>query len=140
MLAVLLVGCALRVGTPPVEVAYGVGAVQAAVAEPGIDALVSAGLVSALVARGAYDAAGPAVTATVVAADLSPTRRAGDTLMYELRLVVRFEAAGAAWTATRTRLMADPGSAGTARAAREAALASLARQVTEDGVSWLLSP
>ena len=139
-IVVALVGCAVHVGTPPVAAPYAVGVVTAPVAEPGIDALLSAGLRRALAARGAYDPSAPPVAVTVVTAELVPARRAGDTLVYEGRLVVRFECGDRAWTATRSRALADPGSAAAARDTRDALFAALAEQVAEDGVSWLLSP
>jgi hypothetical protein len=135
-----LVGCAVHVGLPPVAGPYAVGAVAAPVSEPGIDALLEVGLRRALAARGVYDPAAVRVDVAVVTAELLPARRAGATLVYEARLVVRFEVGERAWTATRTRSLADPGSAAAARVIRDALFAALAEQVAEDGVSWLLSP
>jgi hypothetical protein len=134
----LATGCAVHLGVIPTTGAYSVAAVEAPVAEPDADVWVEEALVTALVSRHALDPAGPALHVTVTEAAWLPAQRAGDVLLYDARLTLRLQAGDRVTTQTRARSVVDPGSAGEARAAREAVFRALARQAAEDGVAWLL--
>ena len=138
ILSTLLLACALHVGTIPVSHRWRLEAVDAPVAEPGVDEQVRSAVLDALAARRALGEDGVPLRVTVVEASCSPARRSGDVLLYEARLAVIFSGEGHDSTRRQWRTFVDPGTAGEGRAAREAAFADLARRVAEDGVSWLL--
>lgn len=134
----LLAGCAAHLGTIPASGGWALTEVAAPVAEPDVDVQVRAALLDALAARRALANDGSPLRATVLEAAYVPSRRSGDVLVYEARLTVRLDAGERTVTRQRARLVSDPGDAAGGRAAREAAFRELARQVAEDGVSWLL--
>lgn len=133
-----LLACAVHLGTIPSPTAWEVSVVAAPVAEPDVDDQVRAALREALAARRALATGGTPLTATVLEAAWTPTRRSGAALLWEARLVVLLEGGGRRVTRQRSLLVASPSDAAAARAARSAAFAELARQVAEDGVSHLL--
>lgn len=138
-LALLLFGCAVHLGTIPVDGGWRVVRVEAPVAEPDVDAWVGEAVTSALAARGAHDPAGDVLRVTVTEASWSPARRSGPTLLYEARITLAIVAGERTGTRTRTWTVVDPGDAAGARALREDALRALARQVADDAVAWVLA-
>jgi len=132
-----LIGCALHWGVPPAT-DWSVGEVQSLVAEPGLGLALEQELASALAAQRMIAPGAPPVDAVIVQAESVPTGRAGDQILYEVRLGVRFTASAGGqaqvWTQTRSRLLPDPGSAGLAQAARSAVFAELVREVAQDAV------
>lgn len=137
---IALLGCAVHLGTAPAATRWTLAEVVAPVAEPDVDVHLRGALLDALAARRALDPGGAPLTATVLDASWVPTRRSGDALLYEARLAVLFEGGGRSGVRRRVRVALDPGDAAAARAARDEAFRELARQVAEDGVSWLLQP
>lgn len=135
----LVVGCSVHVGVLPITGTWAVSAVEAPVAEPDVDAWTRDAVASALAARGALDPAGGALRVTVRDAAYTPSRRAGDVLLYEARLTLEMEAAGRTVTRTRAWTVRDPGDAASARSQREASLRTLATQVAEDCITALLA-
>ncbi len=138
-----LIGCALHWGVPPAT-DWSVGEVQSLVTEPGLGLALEQELASALAAQRMIAPGAPPVDAVIVQAESVPTGRAGDQILYEVRLGVRFSASlpspsaaggrAQVWTQTRSRLLPDPGSAGLAQAARSAVFAELVREVAQDAV------
>lgn len=123
----------------PLGHGWRVDAVIAPTAEVTVDDAVRTAVVRALAARGALVEMGSPLTVTVLKAEWVPTRRSGDQVLWEATLSVKFEADGRTGVRTRTRTVAGPEDAAAARSAREGAFEVLARQVAEDGVSWLTS-
>ncbi len=138
--ALLLAGCSVHVGVLPVRGTWTVAEVAAPVAEPDVDDWVEEAVTTSLGLRRALDPAGGALRVTVTEAAWSPSRRAGDVLLYEARLTLRLEADGRTVTRTRSWTVVDPGDAASARRLREDTFRALARQVADDGVTWLLAP
>ncbi|MDP2313713.1 MAG: hypothetical protein Q8P41_12465 [Pseudomonadota bacterium] len=136
----LLAGCAVHLGVLPIAGSWSVGEVSALVAEPDADAWVREATVTALVARGALDPSAPAVDVVVTEAAWMPARRAGDVLLYDARLTLRFTAGDRVATRTRTWSAVDPGNAADARVLREDTLRMLAREAADDAIGWLLAP
>lgn len=105
-------GCALHVGVPPSGEGWQLPTVTAAVAEPGVDDSVRAAVTDALASRRALG--GRPLAVTVEEASWTPSRRSGDVLLYDARLVVRFDAGDRSRRAWAARAVIDPGSAGAA--------------------------
>lgn len=104
-------------------------------AEPGVEQAVASAVDRALAARRALGSA--PIELVVTRADLRPGRRTGDTVIYDLTLVVEFRAGTRLRTVTVGSLLADPGTAGAAAVERAAAFRRLAEAAADEGVAWL---
>ena len=121
-------------GTAPV-VGFQVVSIRAVLAEPGVEQAVTSAVERAL---GARRALGPAPLELVVArAEARPGRRTGNTVIYEMTLVVEFRSGARARTVTVSSPLADPGTAGAAAVERAAGFRRLAEAAADEGVAWL---
>ena len=130
-----MAACAVHLGTVPTP-GFAISEVVAPVVEPGVDVAVRGAVDEVLAARSAL---GPEPLALrVERADWRPARRAGDVVVYDATLAVRFRATGRERLVTVSTSLSDPGSAGAADPVRAAAFAGLARRAAEEGVAWLV--
>ena len=98
---------------------------------------VRAAVIDGLAARRALG--GPALDLEVLAADWRPSRRSGDTLLYDARLVVRVRAGEASREAWAVASQADPGSAAGVPELRARVFEALAREVAAEIVAWAVT-
>lgn len=135
----LFLACSLHWGVPPAS-QWRLGTVSAPVAEAGVDLSLQDALLDQLAERQALgDASAPPVFAEVLVADLVPTGRSAAGLLYEARLVVRFQAGAAQQNFSASRTIPDPGSAGAALPQRAEVFEDLAKVVAASGIAWVLS-
>ena len=111
--------------------------VGAAVAEPGVGDAVRAALLEGLAARGALDPAGSPLVVEVRSADWLPSRRSGETLIYDARLVVRVTAGGASRDAWALQAVPDPGVAAAVPELRARVFVELSQQVAQELAAWV---
>lgn len=109
-------------------------------AEPGIDEQLRAAVADALAARGAWSEQGVDLLVHVERADLVPGWRGEAGLVYEARLVVRFEVGDRRRTVSASRPLVDPGGSEGVAERRARLFAELAREVAVDGITWLGLP
>lgn len=135
----LLLACVVHVGIAPPAHTWSLPSVEAPVAEPGVGDAVREALLARLAARRALDPGADALHVQVVTADWLPSRRSGDTLLYDARLVVRAQAGPRTREAWAQASIPDPGSAATPEL-RARVFADLADQVADELAAWVTAP
>lgn len=134
-----LLSCALHWGVPPAA-RWSVGEVRSLAAEPGLGPQLEQELWAALSGARMASPGAPPLDALITEASLAPGGRSGDTILYAARLTVRFTAGGTearVWSISRSRLLADPGTAALAQEARAALFSALIREIAQDAVMRL---
>lgn len=102
-------------------------------AEPGVGEAMRSALVASLGARNALG--GPPLDVEILVAEWRPSRRAGTTLLYDARLVVRARAGDQTREVVASTSHADPGSAATPEL-RARAFEALAEELAVDLAAW----
>lgn len=133
----LLSACAVHLGVAPALHRWSVPGVSAAVAEPGVGDAVRAALIEGLAARGALDPGGSPLVVEVRSADWLPSRRSGDTLVYDARLVVRVTAGATSREAWAVQSVPDPGVAAAVPELRARVFVTLSQEVAQELAAWV---
>jgi hypothetical protein len=139
--ATLLAGCGYHLGRPPVAAGgFAVASIQAPVAEPDVADALRTALVDALAVRAALGRVHTLET-TIVSLTETPVAVDGTDRVHRVGMTVALHVAD---TGQRTILhgerafAVDPDDPIGGASARAAAAATLARELANDGVEWLL--